>query len=402
MLATGLVFLLWVLSQSADRAQVPPPITPETAAARTPHTRDQYVGVDACRPCHAAIVQSFVKSGHWLSSRAATAESVTASIPPGGETIATSNPELHYRVEARPEGIFQVAVIGPPENPRLRTQRIDLVVGSGQRGQTFLWWRGDELLQLPLSYWNELKAWGNSPGYSDRVADFTKPVIPRCLDCHATFAEASGAASNRFNKASVLLGITCEKCHGPAGDHVAARRSNRTAFAPPGHDVVNPTRLERDRRVDLCASCHGGQILGPPFSFVPGDPVKRAAVLPRRTGRSDVPTGSPVNLGIDSHGQQATSLMNSRCFQASSMTCATCHSPHATSRATSTSSDRCLTCHKVEACGRFAKDGRTIAGRCVECHMPVQPSRLILSTNAGRTAQAHLRSHLIGIYPDPR
>jgi hypothetical protein len=34
--------------------------------------------------------------------------------------------------------------------------------------------------------------------------------------------------------------------------------------------------------------------------------------------------------------------------------------------------------------------------------MPVQPSRLILSTNAGRTAQAHLRSHFIGIYPDAR
>jgi cytochrome c554/c'-like protein len=397
MLTTGLLLLLWVLSQSADRAQAAPPTALNgAAAARTPHTSDQYAGVEACRPCHNAIVQTYTRTGHWLSSRLASPASMSPSFTAGGDVVPTSNPELQYRVEARPDGFFQTAVIGPPGEARLRTQRIDLVIGSGRRGQTYLWWRGDELLQLPLSYWNELKAWGNSPGYSDRTADFTHPVIPRCLDCHATFADAASATSNRFNKTTMLLGISCEKCHGPAADHVAAHRSNRRSRASEGRDVVNPARLDRERRVDLCGSCHGGQILGAPFSFVPGDPIKRPAIV-ARTGLPGVGTGTPVNLGIDSHGQQMTALMNSRCFQSGTMTCETCHKPHATG---AVGSEHCLTCHKVDGCGRFAKDGRAIAGRCVDCHMPVQSSSLILSTNAGRTAQAHLRSHLIAVYPD--
>src|SRR5262249_9659433 len=105
-----------------------------------------------------------------------------------------------------------------------------------------------------------------------------------------------------------------------------------------------------------------------------------------------------ANLGIDSHGQQATALMNSRCFRSSSMTCETCHDPHADERDTAKLAARCLTCHKIQACGRFASDGRAITGKCVDCHMPLEPSRLIVSTSATGTAQAQLRTHLIAVY----
>jgi hypothetical protein len=107
-------------------------------------------------------------------------------------------------------------------------------------------------------------------------------------------------------------------------------------------------------------------------------------------------------LGIDSHGQQATALMNSRCFQASAMTCETCHDPHVEQRDAAKLSERCLTCHKVQACGRFARDGRAIATRCVDCHMPLQPSGLIVSTSATGTTQAQLRTHFIAVHDDVR
>jgi hypothetical protein len=105
-----------------------------------------------------------------------------------------------------------------------------------------------------------------------------------------------------------------------------------------------------------------------------------------------------MNLGIDSHGQQATALMNSRCFQSSAMTCETCHDPHVSQKAAPAFAATCMTCHKLEACGRFAREGRAIAGKCVDCHMPLQPSGLIMSINAGGTTQARLRTHLIGIH----
>jgi hypothetical protein len=167
--------------------------------------------------------------------------------------------------------------------------------------------------------------------------------------------------------------------------------------------VVNPARLTRDQKVDLCASCHGGQRLGPPFSFLPGDAVKRPPIGAGRGMSMPRGTASPAAaLGVDSHGQQATALMNSRCFQASAMTCETCHDPHVETRDAVAKSARCLTCHKIEACGRFARDSRAIASRCVDCHMPLQPSRLIVSTNAAGTVQASLRSHVIAVYDDAR
>ena len=139
---------------------------------------------------------------------------------------------------------------------------------------------------------------------------------------------------------------------------MAARRSNRSGLAPSGRDVVNPVRLERDRRVDLCASCHGGQILGLPFSFVPGDPVKRVPVTARRTGNirpghwrsgqsRDRQPWAPGN-GADEQPLFSGIVDDVRDVS----------QPSRGAARQSTSSDRCLTCHTVEACGRFAKDGR--------------------------------------------
>src|SRR5581483_4965068 len=213
---------------------VAPPQTP-----RPPHQREEYAGVDACRPCHAAIVRTFVETPHWLSSRAPSREAIAGPIPPGGQDIVTSNPELRYRVTATQDGFFETALIGRSDPPQIRSERIDIVIGSGRKGQTYLWWRGDELFQLPLSYWGELKAWANSPGQSDRTADFTRPVIPRCVDCHATFVQAAAATSNRYDPRSLLLGVSCEKCHGPALAHVAAHQ-NRGRDANIEADVVNP------------------------------------------------------------------------------------------------------------------------------------------------------------------
>src|SRR5262249_31310943 len=151
------------------------------------------------------------------------------------------------------------------------------------------------------------------------------------------------AARNQYNRSTALLGVSCEKCHGPAAAHVAARRANPKQAAPAGRDIVNPARLTRDQRIDLCAACHGSQKLGSPFSFLAGDPVKRPALVTDRRAAAGGTAAGMSTLGIDSHGQQATALMNSRCFQQSAMTCETCHDPHVDQRDAAKLSERCLT-----------------------------------------------------------
>ena len=267
-----------------------------------------------------------------------------------------------------------------------------LVIGSGRKGQTYLYWKGDELFELPVSYWVELGRWVNSPGYLDGTANFDRPVIPRCVECHATYFEPLTPAplGNRYDRTDFILGISCERCHGPGQGHVSRHRSSATtATTSSADDIVNPAKRPRDRQIDVCAQCHGGlgEEIAPAFSFRPGESLDAFIKLQRLGPDSKV----------DVHGNQAALLEKSRCFQSSgSMTCSTCHDEHAPERTAANYSSRCLACHQPEKCGMYARLGSQIASDCINCHMPVQKSNLIVSDVNGTDMRAKVRNHSPG------
>src|SRR2546423_15653715 len=101
---------------------------------------------------------------------------------------------------------------------------------------------------------------------------------------------------------------------------------------------------------------------------------------------------------LDVHGNQVALLERIRCYQASgTMTCTTCHDVHRPQREAASLSARCLTCHQAQSCGLFKKEGYKIAGNCVDCHMPRQPSNLIVSDTNGRSVRPQVRNHWIKI-----
>ena len=55
-------------------------------------------------------------------------------------------------MDSKEDGFSQTAVWGTPPNTRSHTERFDLVIGSGGKGQTYLFWEGDQLFQLPVGY----------------------------------------------------------------------------------------------------------------------------------------------------------------------------------------------------------------------------------------------------------
>jgi hypothetical protein len=270
-----------------------------------------------------------------------------------------------------------------------RTEKFGLVVGSGGKGQTYLYWKGDLLFQLPVSYWKEI-GWVNSPGYRDGVANFDRPINPRCLECHGTFFEALPPPSNRYSTSDFTVGIVCEKCHGPGRTHVQHYKS-KTA-ASPDSAILNPAQFSRERQIDLCAWCHAGRGTARQawFSYVPGEPLDRYIELPPPD-----PTAP-----IDVHGSQVELLTRSRCFESSTMTCVTCHDVHLPQHDLAAFSQRCLRCHQVESCGVFAKKGRKIIDNCIDCHMPKQKTDLIIFELKGKKARPEVRNHWIRIYPD--
>lgn len=305
--------------------------------------------------------------------------------------MKTVDPGLSFRMDAKNGGFYQTAVLGEPPHTKEHSEPFNIVVGSGEKGQTYLYWKEDELFQLPISYWTQLGEWVNSPGYQDGTANFDRAVIPRCVECHAAYFEAltPSRSMNRYNRTDFVLGISCESCHGPGEEHASRRRSQAAASA--GEAIANPAKFSRDRQIDLCAECHGGagEGIAPAFSFKPGEPLANFIKLQRPA----------PDAKVDVHGNQVALLERSRCFQASaSMTCSTCHNEHAPERTAASYSSRCLTCHEPSKCGMYAKLGAQIVNNCIDCHMPVQQSNVIVSDVNGTEVRENVRNHWIKVY----
>lgn len=378
----GLTFAPSAPTSQAQQATSAPPSA----------SRSVFVGDAACRPCHAAVFDSYLHTAHHLTSQEPSAQTIAGKFTAGSNVLTTINPLLTYHMEDRSGSFYQTAVTGESPKTSSRRERFDFVIGSGGKGQTYLYWRGNQLFELPVSFWTELGQWVNSPGYLDGAADFGRPIVPRCFECHATYIHALSASPNefRYEKTGYVLGISCERCHGPGRQHIELFQSHPSAAAET--KIVNPAKLPRGTALGVCAQCHGGlgKSLAPAFSYVPGEPLEKYIELQQPA--PDQP--------VDVHGNQIALLERSKCFQSSaSMTCWTCHDEHAPEKPADSYAQRCLTCHKVESCGLFAKLGGKIATRCIDCHMPVQDSHLIVSADNGRQVSARVRNHWIKIYP---
>lgn len=351
------------------------------------------MGDSTCLSCHTDKA-SYEGTAHRLTTRHPTRATIIGSFRSGENVLHTPNPNLHFRMDADSTGFYQTAVTGKPPDTSSRTERVAYVAGSGRKGQSFLYWRGDSLYQLPVSYWRTLGRWINSPGpgYTDGRANFDRSVAPRCFECHATWIEPKPdlMVVNRFDSTGAILGITCERCHSGGQEHVSRERSVLHELKGPA--IVNPGRLSRDRQMDACAQCHGGlgEPRAPAFSYVAG---KRLDDYLYRMPK-------PSDATVDVHGNQVALLTRSRCFQASQMTCLTCHDVHRTQRDPTELSGRCLTCHQAQSHKPLPTEAKPLTGRCVDCHMPLQSSNLIVSALEGKQERALVRTHWIKVYKD--
>ena len=351
------------------------------------------VGDATCITCHRDKA-TFETTAHRLTTRLPSPTTIDASFKTGENVLRTANPDVHFRMDSSDSGFYETAVMNRGRDSTTETRRIAFVAGSGRKGQSFLWHDGDRLFQLPVSYWVGL-GWIISPGYRDGGVEFNRPIAPRCLECHSSGFEsvADAGTVNRYRLTNPILGVTCEGCHTSGQEHVRRERSALRALprAIVSRAIVNPGRLTRQQQIDQCALCHSGAVPDkqPAFSYVPGQPIR---------AHLEQPLMGFTNA-VDVHGNQVGLLEQSRCFRSSQMTCNTCHNVHQTQRDTVALSATCLTCHTVRSCGLYPREGNRLVGRCVDCHMPKQPSNLIVSNYRGIQERPLVRTHWIRVYP---
>jgi hypothetical protein len=356
---------------------------------------EAFAGSASCAGCHKNIYEDHLQTAHFLTSQPAEAKYIKGSFEPGKNFFAF-NRSVVVAMEKRNDGFYQVEYFKGVEK---KARRFDIVIGSGTMGQSFLNWRDNKLLQLPITYFTAAATWSNSPGFPDKVV-FNRVITSRCLECHTTFAQTTtpeGVEPEAFDQKKIIYGVDCEKCHGPAAQHVAFQTQNPKDTI--GKYIVNPARLSRQQNLDLCALCHGGRLqkTKPSFTFTAGNTLSDHFV---------VDTTAPEPDRIDVHGNQYGLLRASACFQQSlTLTCNSCHNTHTNEKGkVEIFSQRCMNCHSKEQhnfCPMEKTLGNAITSNCIDCHMPVKPSRAIAVFLPGSTAptSALIRSHHIAVYP---
>jgi hypothetical protein len=393
------LFARWVLPALCSLAAAPwlvsqqPQPSADEKEPRTPPAASAYAGDAACASCHEKEAVAWLSSPHRVDSAEASAKTILGDFTPGKNVVRTGDPNLIFAMIAASDGFYQSAVnLADPHNLKGTAERFDIVIGSGRRGQTYLYWKGDELFELPISYWTYTHEWINSPGYPENEVHFNRPVGARCLECHATWFESTGYP-NLYRRDTMVLGIGCEKCHGPGKEHVERELSEHPPAAGSAEEaIVNPARLSHERQMDVCALCHAGlgDSVRPPLSWRPGDVLADYLTI----------TPPPPDAPVDVHGNQVNALERSKCYASGKLTCSTCHDVHEKQQNVDSYSVHCLECHEVQSCGRFRQMGEAIRTKCVECHMPEGKSAGLHSSTEGHFLQARLRAHQIAIYPE--
>ena len=359
-------------------------------AADRPDDKPHFAGPQSCQPCHQEIYETSVQTAHFKTSQTADEHSIRGSFAYGRNILKTGNPNVYFEMGRRKDGFYQTAFQSAESLHGSRRERFDLVIGSGRKGQSYLYWKDGLLYQLPVSYLKAGDRWANSPGMVDGQVVFDRFISPRCLECHATLFRAELTGSKVQYSRKFLLGLSCEKCHGAASTHVAFHKANSRATA--GRYILNPEQFPREQKLDQCGLCHSGAgtSIKPPFSYRPGDPLTEYLEIDpvRKDARPDV------------HGNQVGLLRLSRCFAASDdMSCSTCHNVHKEERDLPQLARKCARCHGPQECALVREVGSSLQEHCIGCHMPNQRSKVItIASDTDIFAQSY-RNHMIAIYP---
>lgn len=331
-----------------------------------------YVGSQACQKCHQDSAATYHHTAMSVSMLPVDPEQE----PPDGEfDHALSG--CRYTVERREGAMWHresILVDGTPEI--LAEYPVKYVVGSGRHSRTYLVEAEGFLVESPITWYSELKRWGMSPGYDRRDhLSFERATGQGCLECHAGRTAPQEKSLHRMTVMEAAIG--CERCHGPGSLHLERHRdaapvTTSTTRTEPDYTIVNPAHLSRELSEAICQQCHlrsTATIIARDHDisdFRPGLPLMQF----RHDYRLEVPN---TPLTVVSHVEQ---MRQSQCYlQSESMTCRTCHNPHAerdAERQPQHFNAVCANCHAEKPC-RAASEVRsqtTPTDNCIECHMP--------------------------------
>ena len=308
----------------------------------------ELVGDAVCAQCHAAMTASHAKTGMAMAM-----ESIDDS------KVLTANPAMIFRIgnftyEIRRKD--RQSIYSVTDGKETISLPIVYAFGEGKAGQTYILQYEGALYESLVSYYHEIKGLDFTIGASRGVPPSVKEALGRrmsdnevsnCFSCHST----GGVSGGKISFEKLTLGIRCEACHGPGGQHAKAAKAGEENAKL----IFNPGRLGGDElSQDFCGSCHRGNN---EFTLLKGMEINNVRFQPYR-------------------------IFHSKCYSDDRrISCTACHDPHTALKQDAAYYDaKCLSCHESKETSAAVKASQKtqtlIPGcrvgikDCTSCHMP--------------------------------
>jgi predicted CXXCH cytochrome family protein len=322
--------------------------------------RERYAGSAVCVTCHPAEAAQAASHHAASLSPANTPEQLARFTAPGSQYDPATDTTF------APQAANGRGLLLARRGNRSELAVAEYAIGSGDRGVTYLSQGADGAVELRLSYYRGPHRWNftpRQPAGTPTETPLGRRVAPAeetlCFACHSTVVVAKDGC---VAPESSILGVTCERCHGPGRAHVDAARRHDPDLRMPD--------LSRDPKrvtLEVCGACHG---------------------LPSGGDLAD-PSASSQLARL-----QAPALARSACYLNSSLSCMSCHDAHTDIPAASSARYNriCASCHTAGAAGQVSCAVQP-QGNCVSCHMPLQA--------VDRPPVPRFHNHWIGIWDRP-
>lgn len=294
-------------------------LVPQEGAAQ-----NRYLGSQACVDCHEAATEAWRGSHHALAWTEATPDNVVAdfdgtSFTHDGMTARfRRTPDGQYRVNVTEKDgvttdypVHSVAGIEPLQQYLIETepgrlQSFDVVWDTEEGGWFHLYPDQDLPPDDGLHWTGPYKNWN-----------------ARCAECHATgFEKNYDARTLSYASTQVEIGVGCEACHGPGGDHVSWALET-TRQAPPANYGFAVDFSDPVAGLEQCATCHSrreAHLDGNPPPGTSYDDAYALALLRPGLYHADGQILDEVYV----YGSFLQSKMYAR-----GVSCGDCHTPHA-------------------------------------------------------------------------
>src|SRR6185369_5235101 len=204
-----------------------------------------FAGNTSCAPCHAAIFRAYMRTPMAQSSGKVGTQDLKESF----DHVEFRDDRGAFSYTVSPDYRFKFTQQGARQ-PITGVRALAYFIGSGAAARTFLiadseMGDGGFLFESPVTYYRNSASWKASPGFESLdYPNLTRPIVPSCLQCHASGIQANAGTLNGYAVPPFLEnGISCERCHGAGSDHIASHAAQRTSSVRQGTKMVNPAKL---------------------------------------------------------------------------------------------------------------------------------------------------------------